>query len=398
MDSTQLRVQMLGNFRLDWEGAHVDDGDNRSRKAWLLLAYIIYCRGRVVTQDEIMRLLWENDTSANPVNAMKTMMHRVRTMLNQLGPTAGHVLIQRRKGGYAWTEEIPTLCDTDEFEACCRAAAASEDEQEQRKNLTRAVELYQGDFLARISTESWVLPISAYYHQTFIEAACRLAELLYTAGEYQQAVDACRRGLAVESYNEDLNRCLMRSLLALGEREEVIAVYDELNERLYSEFGVRPSDDLRQIYREAGSTRNGQLVPLGEVMDQLRESDIEQGALMCEYDFFKVVYQAEARRVSRSGDVVHIALFSVNGKAGTELSKRSLDNTMRSLGEEIHINLRLGDVAASCSVSQYILMLPQANYENAVMVCERVIRAFYRQHPHSPADVTFHVEPLEPTT
>ena len=61
-------------------------------------------------------------------------------------------------------------------------------------------------------------------------------------------------------------------------------------------------------------------------------------------------------------------------------------------------NLRQGDVITRCSVSQFILMLPQANYENSCMVCQRIIRAFFRQYPHSPADIHFSVQPLEPMT
>ena len=49
-------------------------------------------------------------------------------------------------------------------------------------------------------------------------------------------------------------------------------------------------------------------------------------------------------------------------------------------------------------MSQYILLLPQANYENSCKVCERIIKAFCRQYPHSPAQLHYSVQPLEPNT
>ena len=70
---------------------------------------------------------------------------------------------------------------------------------------------------------------------------------------------------------------------------------------------------------------------------------------------------------------------------------------MDNLLEQIRINLRRGDTVARCSASQYILMLPHANYENSCMVCERIIRAFCRQYPHSPAQLHYSVRPIEPT-
>ena len=130
---------------------------------------------------------------------------------------------------------------------------------------------------------------------------------------------------------------------------------------------------------------------------QLQERTPAKGALVCDYDFFKLLYQVEARSLSRSGDVIHIALLSMTDAQGEELAKRSLSHAMENLQEQIRINLRRGDTVARCSASQYILMLPHANYENSCMVCERIIRAFCRQYPHSPAQLHYSVRPIEPT-
>ena len=43
-------------------------------------------------------------------------------------------------------------------------------------------------------------------------------------------------------------------------------------------------------------------------------------------------------------------------------------------------------------------MLPQANYENSCMVCERIVGAFSRRYPHSPALIHYSVQPLEPSS
>ena len=48
MDQTVLKVQMLGTFSIMLGDAKVDDSSNRSKKIWLLLAYLIYHRDRMV--------------------------------------------------------------------------------------------------------------------------------------------------------------------------------------------------------------------------------------------------------------------------------------------------------------------------------------------------------------
>ena len=102
----------------------------------------------------------------------------------------------------------------------------------------------------------------------------------------------------------------------------------------------------------------------------------------------------QARAILRSGEVIHIALFSIHPPRGKELARRSLDLAMNNLQELMISNLRQGDVVTRCSVSQLIVMLPQANYENSCMVCRRVVGAFTRKYPHSPADIQFIVQPL----
>ena len=176
-----------------------------------------------------------------------------------------------------------------------------------------------------------------------------------------------------------------------------MTVYEEMSELLFSNFGIMPSDSIRQLYREAMRTVNERAIPMGEVREQLKEADPSNGAMMCDYDFFRMLYQVEARFIARSGDAIHICLFSVHGEDGKDLPKRSLDRVMENLRDQIRCNLRRGDVAARCSVSQYILMLPQANYENSCMVCERITKSFFRQYPHSPAQLRYCVQPLEPS-
>ena len=117
---------------------------------------------------------------------------------------------------------------------------------------------------------------------------------------------------------------------------------------------------------------------------------------MCDYDFFRVIYHAEARSVARSGAAIHIALLNVEGEGARSLPRRSLDCAMDNLLEVVRSSLRRGDIVSRCSISQYILMLPNANYENSCKVCQRIIRTFFRQFPHSPARIHASVQPLEP--
>ena len=390
-----LNVQMLGGFSISTKTNQISDRDNRSRKLWTLLAYLIYHRHRIVLQEELIELLWgEDEQGANPVGALKTMFYRVRTMLDKLWPAAGHELILSQGGGYVWNSVVPMTLDIDEFERLCHKEYSNEMEMEQYD--FRALQLYQGDFLARMSSESWVIPIAAYYHNCYMQSLLRVIPVMLDEGRYSEAAELCQAASVVEPFDESIHSYLMQALLYMGDQKGAEKIYKQLSERLYSNFGIMPAEEIRALYYEAIKTTNDHAVPIEVLREQLREENPRAGALICEYDFFRGLYRAMARSMARNGMAAHIALFSIAGERNEELSKRKLQGAMNMLEDQIRCSLRRGDVAAACSVSQYIVMLPSANYENSCMVCERIIKAYYRKHPHSEANIQYAVYPLQP--
>lgn len=245
-----------------------------------------------------------------------------------------------------------------------------------------------------MTDEIWTIPIVAYYHSLYTRAAAGAIELLEKQERTAEAVALCRRAIHIEPYQEDLYEHLMRGLLRTGDMKGAMSVYEEMSELLFAHFGVMPSETLRTLYRQATRTVNDRTLTMDEVCSQLAEPAPHGGAMVCEYDFFKILYRAEARSIARNGHSANICLLSVSGKDGEMLARRSLDPAMNNLQVLVQNNLRRGDVIARCSISQYIILLPQANYENSRMVADRLVSAFYRRYPHSPARLRYTVQPL----
>ena len=394
----QVKIRMLGGFSVSFDGKTVDDSANRMRKVWLLLSYLVYNRKRAASQEQYLTLLQGagGEESADPSGKLKAMFYRVRTMLNTLSPTAGHNWIVHRDGTYCWNNEVDVALDTEEFEALCRTAMETEDGGERLVLYEKALSLYGGDFLPKLSMEPWVIPLSAYYHRLYVETVLETLALLQESAAWQKMAELCDAALKIEPYSEEIHCRYMRALMMLGRREEAVRLYEDMSEKLFATFGVMPSDESRALYREATRENSVPVVPTDGIREQLTEQGQQGGAMKCEYDFFKLVYQMQARSIGRSGEVVHIALFSLHGYRGKELARRSLDVAMNNLEELMLGNLRQGDLVSRCSVSQLVVMLPQANYENSVMVCQRIEKAFERKFPHSPAKIHFSVQPLEP--
>ena len=78
MNGPTLQVQMLGQFTLRYGDRTISDSDDRSRRVWSLLAYMLYNHGRSFAQEELIHLYWSNgEKSADAVvNAMRALIEQ----------------------------------------------------------------------------------------------------------------------------------------------------------------------------------------------------------------------------------------------------------------------------------------------------------------------------------
>ncbi len=395
-----LNVTMLGHFSLGYGDKLLDESSNRMHKVWLLMACLIYSRNARLTQEKYLSVVQGADNSEvlDPAGRLKALFYRARTLLNQLWPEAGHDLIQRKNGTYGWNTAFPITLDVEEFDALCARAEKCGDEGEQLSLYRQALALYQGDFLPRLSMEPWVMPISAYFHQRYLTAADNALNLLAKQKLWTEGAALCGQALKIEPYSESLYRHLMVCRMGLGDREGAIAAYETMSELLFDTFGVMPSEESRVLYQQASRLTRDNAVTIDYVGAQLREEEGANGAILCPYDFFRFLYRFQARTIARSGEDIHMALLTLHGRDGMPLPRRNLDKIADNLQAVLLNNLRRGDAICKCSLSQFAILLPGANLENSGAVCQRLIRVFTRQYPHSPAQIHYSVQPLEPNT
>lgn len=394
MSLTPLNIQMLGGFSISREGAGLSIG-GRPQKLCLLLSYLILERPRPVPWEELARLIWRDkpvDTAS--LNALKAILHRARSWLDQLGEGMGRTLILSRQGCCQWNPEQPVTLDTEEFSRLIRAGEEAP-EGERPELWARALELYQGDFLPALAGCPWAASISQKLHDSYLQTALRLLPLLDGQGRTREAAELAGSVFALEPLREDLCRWRMETLLRLDRHKDAARAYEDFQERLLAARGLMPSDGLRELYRRAQGRRDPRALSPVALLERLQEPP-HPGALLCDYDFFRIVCHSMARMAARSGEPLHVALISVQPGKDAPLPRHSLDRVMDHLQDVIRRHLRRGDAATRCSASQFALLLPQTTYENGRMVCSRITRAFVRQFPHSPAVLHVSLQPLRP--
>ena len=388
----ELKVQMLGGFALRMNGQELLDTDTRSKKAWILLAYLICQREYTVSQKKLIDLLWgEEPNSVNPENALRITMHRTRALLEQFSPEIGRSMIQRRRGGYQWGVPVEEV-DVEVFERLCRQKA--ENPQQRLSNLLEALAIYKGDFLPRQSAEVWVIPISTYLHNLYLSSAREAVDLLSEQGRTKEAMEVCRRAISLEPYSEVFCQVLMQLLAGSGDRKGASEVFETLNKRLFDDFGITPSEETRAVYRAAVYSPEDRLLSMDDVMNNLSESDAQPGALQCDYDYFRILCFATSRTMARSGEAAHVVLMNLTSGAEKAFPRSSVDRIMGQLSQQIRLNLRRGDLFCQCSVSQFAILLPRTSYEDTQRICDRILKAFHRTYPYINANVTYLTRPL----
>lgn len=399
LNKTKLEVKMLGELSFKFNGKIIVDNGSRSNRVWLLLAYMVFYREREITQNELIKLLWGNNEEVeNPSNALKTMFHRARKLLDGFGNGMGTEVIIRQRGANKFNSEIQCIVDCEIFEKLYNKGKTSIVENEKLKFYKSAIEIYgcSGDFLPKQNNEFWVISLSSYYHNIYVQMVRETLDILTVAKNYDGIINICSNAIKIEPYEESFYYDYMLALMKTGQSKRAAKLYNNMNNMFFEEFGVYPSEKIRALYREATSTVNICEMNISEIIEQMREKDDIKGAYFCEYDFFKILYQLQARSLERNGDAVHICLLSVISTNTSELSRRSLNVCMTNLDELIQDSLRRGDVVSKCSISQYIIMLSHANYEDSCMVMDRIIKRFKRQYPHSPADLQCSIQPMKP--
>lgn len=388
-------VTTFGEFTISFRSRKVNDQSNRSKKPWNLLEYLVVNCDRTIPQEELLDLLWDEDSSDNPQGALKVLLHRVRKSLEVLNPETTEFIVLKR-GEYAWKPEGDTVFDCRQFEELCESASDKTRSSVERIGLYKqAFEIYKGDFLPR-NGESWVIPIRDYYHSIFIKAVLEAVEIYNEESKYQEIIALCRKAIAVEKVDEKLYYHLISALYKAGQQAEALKEYSNSTDMFYKEFGITPSAQLKSLYKVIAKSTKNLETDINIIKEALQEEGEATGAFECEYEFFKDIYQLEARACARSGDSIYLCLITLNSTSDQEPTIKVMNRAMSDALLAINETLRKGDVVARYSVSQYVLLLPTAAFENVESIMKRISSTFYRKHMKKDISLQYKLLPLDP--
>jgi DNA-binding SARP family transcriptional activator len=155
-------INTLGNCSLGFCGRVVSDETIGSRKFWTAMQYLILHRDREIAHKELIDVMYPEGESDNPGNALKTLIHRIRSALDTLKFLDGRRMILNVRGAYKWNTEMAFTIDFVEFEKLCTSGLDPEADDDNRlSDLLEAIAIYKGHYLPKLKHEEWAAPVSA---------------------------------------------------------------------------------------------------------------------------------------------------------------------------------------------------------------------------------------------
>jgi len=375
-----LTVKSLGKFELS-DGIHVmNDEVLRSDMLKKLLMYMLLHRDGPISIQEIAEGLWQEDEVDNPAGALKNLMYRLRTLIKK---TFGEMqFIITSSGAYAWNKELEVDMDIKRFEMYYKKAKDAGTKEERVAAYESAVTLYRGEFMENALEQHWAVTLSTYYHSMFLNAVKSLNELYMEQGRYQDIEDISVHALKMDSVDEELYCYHIMALIKGNKPDLAMKRFEEASKLLYDALGVRNSSKMQSVQKELLKMSKGhEAQTLENIHEDMVEDEESVGVYFCGYPVFREIYRLEVRKNSRLGEAEHIVLFTVEMidgiKADNEKMERFIiEQGMSKLKNTLGRVLRVGDVAARYSDSQYIVLLPTCSYESSVLVAKRVLENF----------------------
>lgn len=384
VDSAQkVYIYTLGKFYIRDGDNIVSESTSRSKRMWEVFKYLLTNRDKSFFPEAILEKIWPENDYTDPNTAMRAQMFRLRQALNSdvsERSLSSNIVISQ--GCYRWEDNIDYWVDADEFEDLAAKAkiAANENTEEAIRYYHDAIDLFKGEYLPESSFSEWIAPIRSYYHDIYIGCVFDLINLLRKRHAYDQIIRLCEKAAEIDYFEEGIHIRLIEAMLAEGMATRARAHYNEVTSIFYREMGVKPSDEMKKLYRMVGIETGTFELDLSTIQESMKSKKMINGAYFCDPELFRYFYKLEQLRAERSDQPVILCLFTLITGNYSKPPADLLKEIMHNLQDVIMSSLRKGDLVTRWNDAQFLTMLPGLTREQATKVTNRIERAFTDKH------------------
>jgi two-component SAPR family response regulator len=250
-----LRAYCFGNFEVYLNEKRLDKWS--SLKAKSLLKFLISRRGKPVTKDVLVEMLWPNCNPEVGSNNLKSAIYALRQVLRQGGLNydnkTNYPFVQFSEARYMLSPELELWVDVDDFEHMWTAGQRLEkqgDSEGAAKQYELADELYRGDYLEDEPYAEWTLLRREALKDVYLAILGKLAGISFRANDYENCIMYSQKILAKDSCHEEAYRGLIRCYARLGQRHRAQQWYKLCAATLKRELDSMPDRETISLYHQ----------------------------------------------------------------------------------------------------------------------------------------------------
>ncbi len=246
-----LEIYGLGPLKLVRQGEPLDLDAFERRTALELLKILALKSGRPMSTDQLIEMLWPDSDLGAGKNRLHVALHALRTVLEPEGRRGAWRLVRTGQSQYFLETGDEVWVDFLHFEALWKRVRVGRGAGHRQEDWAAAVDemlaLYRGDLFDDSCYDSWCEARRTYLRRIFLEATILAADSRIDCGEFEGAIEALRRGLEIDEFDDTLNRRLIEVLLATGARQRAQEHYETYVRRLHRVLDCEPMPETLEL-------------------------------------------------------------------------------------------------------------------------------------------------------
>ena len=346
----------LGPFYFKYHNKIVSGSAWVSKRALFIFMYLLLEKKRTVSVEELIDIFWEGSDLEDGKNKLYNTIYLLRRSLAKDGIPKD--IIESVSGGYSINNAYEIWADWDYFEK--KTDQMIHEKELEVEELEELFPLYRGDFFPALRYEDWTEIQREKLRENYLNLIEILSNKLYQAQKFRDTVNYLHRGIEYDPYRENFYLLYIKALVKLGRIAEAINSYKKCEQILKEELDVLPGQELKNEYHKIKLSRE-----LSETIEEdlIFEGNDDSGAIICNVDVFKKIYDVELRHVRRQKGKFVLIKIDFNGvKLPIPFSEAAV---------KISFMLRSCDVICVNNYKIYLL-LQDMNMINSGIIMNRV--------------------------
>lgn len=242
-----LSVKLFGGLDVRIGDRRVDPDKLRRQKVKTMLALLVLSRGRDVSRDRLMRMIWP---SADYDSARKNFYNIWSLLRAALSLPDGSCPYLIRQQNVCRLERSLLRSDIADFDETCRTLMFGKMDTDGWARLSADVdERFRDDLMPGERCTDAIELMRDECRVRLVDALVAAARRLVAEGRIQEGLWFARAALRRDRTREDAYVALMEAQIAAGQRPAAIATFFECRKFLAEDLGIDPSPETIALYR-----------------------------------------------------------------------------------------------------------------------------------------------------